>query len=185
MEDEKIIELYFSRNEKAVSCTLQKYKKYCDTIAINIIGNKEDSEECVNTSMLNVWNSIPPNKPKNLRTYIGKIVKNNALNAYKKLTAQKRGGNSLDTILEELSEVPGNYSVEALSEQREIIGIINDYLKALSDKKRKTFVLRYWYCCEVSEIAKVLDLSEENVYKILKRERKKLTNYLKKRGVTV
>lgn len=184
MDDNKIIELYFCRDERAISETLEKYKKYCEAIACNIIGNKEDSEECVNASMLDVWNSIPPNKPISLSVYIARIVKNNALNIYKRLTAQKRGGVGYDEVLEELTELSADFSVEKLTEQREIISAVNDYLNTLTDKKRKTFVLRYWYCCEVSEIAEVLELSEVNVYNILKRERKRLANYLRKRGVT-
>lgn len=184
MEDKKIIELYFSRDENAISQTLLKYKSYCEAIADNITGNKQDTEECINSSMLDIWNSIPPDKPKNFRVYIGRIVKNNAIDIYRHMTAQKRGGNVIDDILDEVSELSDNFSVEQNLEQRDVIRVINDYLKTLTDKKRKVFVLRYWHCCDVSEIAGVTGYTEANVYNILKRERKRLISFLKKRGVS-
>lgn len=183
MEDNKIIELYFSRNENAISETLLKYKRYCEKIAGNIIGNKEDTEECVNTSLLDVWNNIQPKKPDNFRVYIGRIVKNNAIDIYKRLLAQKRGCGSFEEILDEASEISDGNKPEQTLERREIIKAINDYLYSINEKKRMVFVLRYWQCCEISYIAGALNLTEANVYNILKRERKKLTTYLKKRGV--
>ena len=89
----------------------------------------------------------------------------------------------MELITDEISEFSSNYSVEAVAEQHEIIAEINRFLKGLTERKRKVFVLRYWYCCEVSEISGITGLTEENVYNVLKRERKKLLDYLRKRGV--
>lgn len=183
MEDKKIIQLFFERNEEAISAVSQKYGRYCEIIAKNVIGNNFDAEECINDTLLDVWNSIPPNNPENLRTYVGKIARNNAINRIKSDTAQKRGGNEIKLIMDELAEFSSDYSVEAVAEQHEIIAEINGFLKRLTERKRKVFVLRYWYCCEVSEIAAVTGLTEANVYNIIKRERKKLLDYLRKRGV--
>ena len=52
MEDEKIVDLYWARSEKAVSETAAKYGKYCRTIAFNILANDEDAEECLNDTYL-------------------------------------------------------------------------------------------------------------------------------------
>ncbi len=183
MEDKKIVELYLERNEEAISTTSQKYGRYCEAIAYNIIGNHEETEQCINNTLLEVWNSIPPNEPNNLRAYIGKIARNNALDIIKESTAKKRGGKGFDLILEELYDCSSDYSVEDIAEQHELLSAINDFLKHLTEKKRNVFVLRYWNCCDVSEIADVMGLTEANVYKILKRERKKLLEYLQRRGV--
>lgn len=183
MDDKKIVELYLERNEEAISTTSQKYGRYCEAIAYNIIGNHEETEQCINDTLLEVWNSIPPNKPNNLRVYIGKIARNNALDVIKGQTVKKRGGKSINLILEELYDCSSDYSVENVAEQHELLSAINDFLKSLTEKKRNVFVLRYWHCCDVSEIAGVMGLTEANVYNILKRERKKLMEYLRKRGV--
>lgn len=182
MDDEQIIELFFERNEEALSAVSLKYGRYCDIIVKNVIVSASDAEECVNDTLLDVWNSIPPNKPENLRTYVGKIARNNALDRLKRDTAKKRGG-EMQAIVDELADFSSDYSVEAVAEQRELLAEINNFLQRLTERKRKVFVLRYWYCCEVSEIATVTGLTEANVYNVIKRERKKLLEYLRKRGV--
>ena len=182
MNDLEIIALFFARQEKAISATADKYGNYCHAIAYNILFNNSDAEECVNDTLLDVWNSIPPNKPENLRTYVGKIARNNALDRLKRDTAKKRGG-EMQAIVDELADFSSDYSVEAVAEQRELLAEINNFLQRLPERKRKVFVLRYWYCCEVSEIAAVTGFTEANVYNIIKRERKKLLDYLRKRGV--
>ena len=182
MDDEQIIELFFKRNEEALSAVSLKYGRYCDIIVKNVIVSASDAEECVNDTLLDVWNSIPPNKPENLRTYVGKIARNNALDRLKRDTAKKRGG-EMQAIVDELADFSSEYSVEAVAEQRELLAEINNFLQRMTERKRKVFVLRYWYFCEVSEIAAVTGLTEANVYNVIKRERKKLLEYLRKRGV--
>lgn len=183
MEDKEIIQLFFERNEEALSAVSQKYGRYCEIIAKNIIGDASDAEECFNDTLLDVWDSIPPNKPDNLRVYMGKITKNNALNKIKSDSAQKRGGSELKVVMDELEDFSSDYSVEEVAGRHEIIAEINCFLRRLTESKRKTLVLRYWYCCEVSEIAAITGLTEANVYNVIKRERKKLLEYLRKRGV--
>ncbi len=183
MEDKQIVEMFWERNESAISAVSQKYERYCKTIVINIVGSATDAEECFNDVLLDVWNSIPPNKPQDLRTYISKIARTNAIDKLRSETAQKRGGKDMKPIIDELTELVSDYSVEAVAERHEIIEEINLYLKHLNERKRKVFVLRYWYCCEVSEISAVTGFTEANVYNILKRERKNLLEYLRKRGV--
>jgi len=183
VEDKQIIEQLWERNENALAAVSQKYGRYCKVIAANIVGSTTDAEECVNDVLLDIWNSIPPSKPDNLRAYIGKIARTNAADILKRETAQKRGGKDMKVIFDELSELSSDYSVEAVAEQHEIIAEINTYLKSLPERKQKVLVLRYWYCCDVPEISAVTGYSKANVYNILKRERKKLLEYLKKRGV--
>lgn len=183
VEDKRIIDLFWERDESALAAVSQKYERYCKTIATNIVGSSTDAEECFNDVLLAVWNSIPPNKPPELRTYMGKIARTIAIDKLRSETAQKRGGKDMKHIIDELTELVSDYSVEAIAEQHELIAEINAYLKHLTERKRKVFILRYWYCCEASEISAVTGLTEANVYNILKRERKKLLEYLKKRGV--
>lgn len=102
MDDKSIVQLYWSRDEKAISATAEKYGAYCQTIANNILGNTEDAKECVNDTYLNAWNSIPPHRPENLATYLGKITRNLSFNRYKKNRAKKRSGGQIPLILEEL-----------------------------------------------------------------------------------
>ena len=91
MEDTQIIQLYLNRDEKAISETSIKFGNYCNSIAINILNNWEDAEECVNDTYLCAWNSIPPTRPTSLKVYLGRITRNLSFNIYKKMNAEKRG----------------------------------------------------------------------------------------------
>ena len=186
MEDAKIVQLYLDRNEQAIPETADKYGNYCTAIAKNILGNREDAEECVNHTYLNTWNTIPPHKPKLLSTFLGKIVRNLAFNRYKYNTAEKRGGGVTAVILDELAEcVSGSDDVEQAYEKKELIATINAFLGALSPIKRKIFVRRYWYADDISDIATRFDMSYSAVVMTLNRLRVKLREYLIERGYEV
>ena len=79
MEDVKIVELYLSKSEEAIVETDLKYGKLCRYVAMNILRNNEDSEECVNDTYLGAWNAIPPQKPNRLSAFISRITRNLAL----------------------------------------------------------------------------------------------------------
>ena len=57
MEDEKIIALYWDRDQTAIAETQQKYGRYCGSIAHNIVHDAQDAEECVNDTWMRAWNS--------------------------------------------------------------------------------------------------------------------------------
>ena len=48
MEDIKIIELFFNRDETAIQELSNKYSGYCYKIVWNLLNNHEDVEECLN-----------------------------------------------------------------------------------------------------------------------------------------
>ena len=104
MEDSKIVDLYWDRNEEAIVCTQQKYGAYLLKIARNILSDKQDSEECVNDTYLAAWNSIPENRPKNLSSYLGRIVRQISIDVFRKKNSLKRGGSEYILSYSELEE---------------------------------------------------------------------------------
>lgn len=184
MEDGKIIERFWARDEAVLSDVSDKYGRYCRTIARNILDNEQSVEECVQDALLRLWETIPPNRPTDLQAFIGTVTRNIALDAVKAANTQKRGGE--DTILsfdnEQREISTGESSVEALAEQHELITEINTFLEGISSVKRKIFVLRYWHCFSVSDISQIVGMSVVNVASNLKRVKKKLLEYLKNRG---
>lgn len=186
LEDEKIVSLYWERNEHAITQTDRKYGSYCRKIAQNILSNTEDSEECVNDTYLHAWNSIPPHKPSALAPFLGKIVRNLSYDRYKHNTAEKRGGGAMPDILDELAEiVSGHEDVEQKIEEKELIRAIDSFLGTLSPKKRSVFIRRYWYTDHVSTIAYEHCMKESAVSMMLKRLRIKLYEHLTERGFTL
>ena len=183
MDDSEIIELFFSRDEKAISAAHDKYGRYCGAVALNILKNREDSEECVNDALLKAWESIPPERPRNLAGYLARITKNLGLNRLEASQAEKRGGGEVPLIFDELSEcIPDSANVERTFEQSELVAAVKDSLGTLKAPKRDLFLLRYWYCLSVSEAANRAGISENNAAVTLQRTRKKLLEYLRKKG---
>lgn len=183
MEDKEILELFRRRSEKAIASVSDKYKSYCMKIAVNILGTRQDAEECVNDTFFKAWELIPPNEPQMLSTFLGKLTRNLAINTRRREFALKRGGGQADAVFEELSElISCDKDIQEKQERKELIGEINAFLRGISKRKRDIFICRYWYCDGVSDIAARFGLSEDNVSVILNRTRKKLRQYLEKNG---
>lgn len=183
MDDNEIVQLFWERNEAALVETEKKHGKRCRFIAENILNNREDAGECLNDSYFKVWNLIPPERPRFLGAFVAAVVKHTALDMIKAKTAGKRGGGEAALVIDELADVvPDKTDVERSFESREIIGKINDFLAELPSDKRRMFVLRYWYCCEIPEIAGRLGMRKNTVSVTLNRLRKQLREYLRKEG---
>lgn len=185
MKDTAIIDLYWERNEQAIVETDQKYGKYCHTVAYNVLGNTEDSRECVNDTWLRAWNSMPPKRPAVLRAFLAKITRNLAFDRYRARGAAKRGGGAMDAVLEELAEcadLSGNWDAEEAYAAKELREAINRFAEQLPEKECDLFVRRYFFAEEISGIAKRYQMTENNVTVSLSRIRKKLRRYLKEEG---
>ena len=186
MDDKQIIELYWNRLELAIAETSQKYGRFCFSIANNILRNKEDSDECVNDSYLRVWNVIPPQKPKSLKAFLGKITRNMALHMWEKRRAKKRGQDVVTLALEELQEcIPSMSNMEQLTEQIVLVEVLNQFLDALEQEKRRIFMARYYYFYSIKEIASFYNVSESKVKMVLFRSREILKNMLEKEGIVL
>ena len=183
MEDNKIIELYWQRDETAIKECQIKYGAYCGTIANNILCSAEDAEECVNDTWLRVWNVIPPEKPSRLSVFLGRITRNLAIDKYRKDNAQKYGGGQISLCLDELSECIGEDN--PIEDRIALKDILNTFLKSLPEKNRNIFLMRYWYLMPIGEIARRYDLSEGAVKMILQRIRQKQKVYFEKEGVGI
>lgn len=187
MDDNRIIDLYFSRSEQAVTATQMKYGAYCRSIAERILVQTEDAEECVNDTWMQTWNSIPPNKPDNLRLYIGRITRNLALNHIRGQRTAKRGAGQTELILSELQDciAEEHSSAEEVLEGKIISDAINSFLEQLAPEKRVVFVLRYWHCYSIADIAEKMQLRESKVKSLLFRLRKQLKNHLEQEGIFI
>ena len=186
MEDTQIIALYWERNEAAISETDRKYGSFCRGIAQRILQIREESEECVNDTYLQAWNNMPPEKPNAFRAWLGKITRNLALSRYRKTHAEKRGGGQAELALEELQEcISSRGSVEELTESKEIVELLNRFLKELPEKERSYFLRRYWNLNSVKEIAEAYGVKPGQVSAQLFRTRGKLRAALDQEGIVL
>ena len=179
MDDLEIIELYFCRDEKALTETARKYGNYCYTVAFSVLNSMEDSKETVNDTYLELWNTIPPDRLTVLSAFIGKITRRLAIGRWRKNTAVKRGGGEFEATLDELSEcISDNANVEKIVEGKLVVSTINEFLKKLPDTERNVFICRYWYADSVKSVAKQFGFSESKVKSMLMRTRTKLKQKL-------
>ncbi len=181
MQDKELIELYFERDENAITETDIKYGRLCRKISFGILHNNEDSEECINSSYLKVWNAIPPKRPDNFCGYICKVVKNTAITIYKKVSKQEE--NEIYTELD--SVVNYNSNVEKKLESNIISSLLNQFLLKQSEKNRTVFVARYYYNMPCKDIAEIIGVTENAIKLNLSHTRKKLSDFLQKNGIEI
>ena len=185
IEDEKIIDLFFNRSEKAIQELDIKYGKVCHKLSYNILNNKQDAEECVNDAYLGAWNAIPPARPIPLLTYICKIIRNISLKIYYRKEAAKRSSHYTIAMEEIEACIADPKTVEAETEARELARIIASFLDTLTLENRVIFMRRYWFSDSYKDIAEFVGLSEKNISVRLTRIRQKMKDYLIEREVFV
>ena len=184
MEDERIIELYFSRDERALKETADKYGSYLMTIANNILNQLEEAEECVNDTYLRAWNSIPPTRPNRFNVFLAGIVRNLAIDRYRKKRTVKNGGGQVALCLDELSECIGERDVD-IDDANELKNALNGFLKGIKTRQKDIFLLRYYYLLPIEDVAKRCKCSKASEKMSLHRTRKELRNYLEKEGISI
>ena len=185
MEDAKIIDLYWKRDENAIAETDYKYGCFCHTIAIRLLGVREDAEECVNDAYLGAWNTIPPARPKPLLTYLCKIVRNISLKVYHRNDALKRSSNYTIAMQEIEGCITDQKTIEEEIAMKELSRMIETFLDTLPTKDRVIFMRRYAYLDHYADIAKQVGMSEKNISVRLTRIRHKLKQYLVEKGVFI
>lgn len=185
MEDERIIDLYWARDQLAIMKTEEKYGTYLRGIARNILWDREDCEECINDTWLRAWNAMPTARPSILSAFLGAITRNLSLDCYRKKHSAKRGGGQAAYIFDELTDCSGGNGPLEYLEEQELVDSLNRFLKNLDPEKRVMFVRRYWYMDAVSEIAVRCGVSESSVKTALFRIRKKLKAHLQKEGFEI
>lgn len=178
-EDQKIIDLYWNRSENAITETAVKHGRYCTSIAYGILKSREDAQECVSDAYLMAWNAIPPRRPADLGTYLGKITRNLSIDRLRTRNRDKRGGGEMPLALEELEEVVvGSDSPENEAIRKELAASMNRFLRELTVQERYVFVRRYWYLDSLADIAKNTGFSGSKVASMLFRLRGRLKKQL-------
>jgi len=186
MEDEKIIDLFFARDEDGIREASGKYGAYLRTVAYRILRNEEDTEECVNDTWVRAWNSIPPSRPTVLRAFLAKITRNLSLNRLEEQNALKRGFGETALCLSELGEcVAGRSSVEEELDRELLEQAIDRFLKSIPADRRNLFLQRYFLLYSIQELAEMRGWGESRCKTALFRIRNSLKEYLEKEGFVI
>lgn len=180
MNDSGIIKLFFERDNDAVKYTNDNYGGKMRRMAEQMLGSREDAEECVNDTLMKVWDSIPPNNPNNLQAYIMKLCRNTALNMIEWKNAKKRYAEVVSLTKELEDCIPSGSTTD---EDSELSEVLSAFLAGISKEKRTMFVRRYWFSDSIEDIANMFGCSQSKVKVTLHRIRKELKEFLKEEGV--
>ena len=184
MNDNQIVDLYWTRSEKAIEETEHKFGSYCRTVSYNILANTEDAEECVNDMLMSVWDSIPPHLPMSLQAYLITLVRRSAIDKAKHEHRQKRRTTVCALPLDELAEIiPSGEQLESVVEQRELVQVLMAFLDMLKPQARHIFMQRYFMTESFQTIAEANHISENAVKMSLSRTRRQLRDHLGKEGL--
>ena len=183
MEDAEIVALYWARDEDAIAQTKSKYGAYLSKVAYNILSDLEDSQECVSDTLLAAWRSMPDNRPRNLRTYLGKITRQVSIDLYRRRNRMKRYASEYAVSLEELGDsFSDGKTPEDELDARLLAEAVNRFLRALPEDARNTFIGRYYFFDSVKNVARYCGMSESKCKSMLYRTRQSLKAYLQKEG---
>lgn len=183
MEDKKIAELFKLRDEKAIEVLSNQYGRLLKKLAFKILNNSEDAEECINDTLLEVWNAIPPAEPTSILAFSCKIVRRIAINKLKYNLRQKRHAD-VTLSLDELSQcISSEGDVLSEIEKDHLHKVLNDFLRELDEETRALFISRYFYFESIKELSKRFGKSENKISVKLHRTREKLAKVLKKEGI--
>ena len=181
MDDTKIIELFFARNEEAITQTDAAYGRRLLNLADGILRCPEDAEESVSDTYWKAWDTIPPQKPVHFFAYLAKLCRHFAFGRLDRKNAAKRKAEVVSLTQEMELCIPDTRRDAAL-EGRELGRLLSNFLRTLSPENRLVFLRRYWYVDTVAEIAQRYGISENAVNTRLSRTRSKLRIYLNKEG---
>jgi len=183
VDDPRIVELYWQRDQTAIRETERKYGNYLAKVAYNILNDMDDSMECVNDTYLSAWNAMPPHRPQALCPFLSKLTRRISISLLRKKQSAKRGGGEYEISLSELQQcVPGGNTTEEAYDGKALTATIEEFLRGVSEQARNAFIGRYFYMDSVREVARYCGLSESNAKVLLHRTRLALREHLEKEG---
>ncbi len=184
--DGEIIELFFARDERALTLIGAKYGKYLHTVAFNILHDELDCEECINDAYLAAWETIPPENPRSLKAFLTRLIRFKSINRYKRNCAKRRIPSEFTLSLDELhAALESGEDMGAELSAQKLGGLIDTFINSLSERKRYIFIERYYMAQPAEHIARELGLSVWSVYKELDKIREDLRSYLAENEVFV
>ena len=186
MNDERIVELYWERDEKAIKETDFKYKKYLFSIAYNVIHDRLDCEECLNDTYLDAWNAMPPSRPNVLKAFLTTITRRIAIKRYHSKLKQNVIPSEMTVSLSELEDfIAGDEDVEADFDEERLGRVISDFVRSLPARRQFIFISRYYVADPIDTIASDLRLSRSMVNKELAAIRNALKEKLESEGYSI
>ncbi len=186
MEDCKIIDLFFARDETAIVFTAEKYGQRLRALSNAIVQDMQTAEECENDTYLQAWNVIPPHSPKEyLYAFLARIARHISLDCCRKRSRLKRAAYISELSAEIEQCIPSPDDCECRIDEIVFAEMMNRFLASLNAESRQIFMRRYWYLDSVADIAGRFGRSESSIKTTLFRIRARLRKHLEQEGYTL
>ena len=186
MDDNRIVELFLMRDEKAIEETAQKYGKRLRSLSRGIVGDALTAEECENDTYLQAWDTIPPHEPRNyLYAFLARIIRHISIDRCRYRDRLRRSAYVQELSAELQCCVPGPEDVEKRMEAIALGQSISAFLRTQTAISCRVFLRRYWYWRSVRDLASDFGITESKVKMVLMRTRNDLRLYLEKEGIVL
>ncbi|PTX61519.1 RNA polymerase sigma-70 factor (ECF subfamily) [Kordia periserrulae] len=175
--DQEYIAQIRAGNANAYAALVTKYKNMTFTLALRMVGNREDAEEVAQDTFVKAYKALDSFKgTSKFSTWLYRIVYNTSLDYIKK---QKRV--VLSEHIDEVNEAAIGSMQNALTyiEEKEKKEMIEKALLQVPEDERVLLTLFYFEELSLKEITEIVNLSYDNVKIKLHRSRKKLFHILK------
>lgn len=175
--DPYLIEKTLQGDSKAYGQLVQKYQAFVYTIVLRIVKVKEEAEEVAQDTFIKAYESLSSYRgDSKFSSWLYSIAYRKALDAIRK---SKKNRNL--ELIEEITENETSTIENALSyiEEKERKEVIQKCIMELSEIESAIITFFYFEELSIKEIAKITNLSEDNVKVKLFRSRKKLFSLLK------
>ena len=164
LDDTKIIDLFFERDETAIRYASEKYGNRLRSLSHSIVKDRQTAEECENDTYMEAWDTIPPHEPRSyLYAFLARIIRHLSLNCCRDRSRLKRSAFICELSAEMEQCIPAPDDVQCRIEDKVFADAINEFLGRLDEEKRNIFVRRYWYLDSIASISERFALSQSKI----------------------
>ncbi len=175
--DPYLIEQTLKGDTKAFGELVERYQAFVYTIVIRIVKVREEAEEVAQDTFIKAFQSLSSYRGESkFSSWLYSIAYRKALDALRK----NKKNSSLE-LIEEITEGDCSVIENALTyiEDQERSEVIKKCILELPEKEAAIITLFYFEEQSIKEIAKITQLTEDNIKVKLYRSRKKLFSLLK------
>lgn len=159
MDDKALLYLLHTNSEAGLRAALDIYGSAVETICKNFLSilSRQDLEEAVADTFIKLWQNSQnfcPESGCSLKGYLYAIARNTCIDILRK--KQK----ALPIPLEEIT-IASHVNIENDYIQKTMEDMLHQILKDMKEPDRSIFILRYFYCEPIKNIAKKLNCSSK------------------------
>ena len=173
MDERKALRNLQRGSQDALVWFIEHYSPYVGAIIERILHgqmSRQDMEEVASDVFLALWNQAAQIRTENVRSYLGRMARNKALNKFREA--------GLTLPLEEDRILVAEGTPEDCYLKKEAEQIVTSEVKRMKEPEREILLRYYYYFQTVADIAREMDMNPATVKTKLRRARQQLKDVL-------